>query len=102
MARARTLRVVPDGAKAPTPRKPRAKSVTVAAASGTTRELLAAMRQRIAIAVEDPNTPARDLAALTKRLVEVVKEIDAIDVNEKQESEESGTSADEAFDSSAI
>jgi hypothetical protein len=97
-----TLRAVRDNEKAPIPRKPRPKSITVAAASGTTRELLAAMRQRIAVAVEDPNTPARDLAALTKRLVEVVKEIDAIDAISKQESEENGTSADEAFDSSAI
>lgn len=102
MARPRTLTVVKDGAKAPIRRKPRPKSVTAAAANGTTRELLAAMRQRIAIAVENPNTPARDLAALTKRLVEVVKEIDAIDVASKKESEENGTSADEAFDSSAV
>lgn len=96
------LRAVRENEKSPTPRKPRPKSVTAAAASGTTRELLVAMRQRIATAVQDPNTLARDLAALTKRLVEIVKEIDAIDAISKQESEENGTSTDEAFDSSAI
>lgn len=97
-----SLRAVRDNEKPPIPRKARPKSVTAAAASGTTRELLVAMRQRIATAVQDPNTLARDLAALTKRLVEIVKEIDAIDAISKQEGEENGTSPDEAFDSSAI
>lgn len=82
----------------------RAKSVTQAAQKGTTRELLAAMRDRIAAAVEDPNTPARDLAALTKRLMETVREIEAIDAREV----ESGGGADAAkvedgeFDASAV
>lgn len=96
------LRAVQDNEKSPIPHKPRPKSVTAAAARGTTRELLVAMRQRIATAVQDPNTLARDLAALTKRLVEIVKEIDAIDAVSKQESEEDGTSTDEDFDSSAV
>ena len=77
------------------------KSVTEAADAGTTRELLVAMRARIAKAVEDPNTPARDLAALTKRLVEVVRDIEAIDAREGQEAD-SGPVEDEAFDASAI
>lgn len=79
-----------------------AKSITEAAASGTTRELLVAMRARIAKAVEDPNTPARDLAALTKRLVEVVRDIEAIDAREQQEVGKRGTVVDGHFDASAI
>jgi ribosome-binding protein aMBF1 (putative translation factor) len=78
------------------------KSVTEAAAKGTTRELLAAMRSRIATAVEDPNTPARDLAALTKRLVEVVRDIEAIDAREEQEATKRGDVGDGRFDASAI
>lgn len=77
------------------------KTITQAADSGTTRELLVAMRTRIAKAVESENTPARDLAALTKRLVEVVRDIEAIDAREN-ESADSGPVADEDFDASAV
>ena len=98
-ARSNHLKAVPANARAPRARKQ--KTVTEAADKGTTRELLVAMRARIARAVEDPNTPARDLAALTKRLVEVVRDIEAID------SREEGTASraevqDGAFDSSAV
>lgn len=78
------------------------KTVTQAAENGTTRELLVAMRTRIAKAVEDMNTPARELAALTKRLTEVVRDIEAIDVREEQEAKRGNDVTDEAFDSEAI
>jgi hypothetical protein len=68
------LRAVPDGG---IPQDP--KTVTEAADSGTQRELLVAMRARVAHAVEDPKTMARDLAALTRRLMEIAREIEAID-----------------------
>ena len=93
------LRAVSPGEKAPS-RKP--KTITEAAADGTTRELLVAMRARIAKAVEDSSTPARDLAALTKRLVEVVRDIEAIDAREQQEATKSVDVTDEEFDASAI
>ena len=96
---ARALRPVAEGETAPD-KKPR--TVTDAADNGTTRELLVAMRTRIAKAVEDPNTPARDLAALTKRLVEVVRDIEAIDARADQEASTSVTVSDGAFDASAI
>ncbi|MCX5119226.1 hypothetical protein OG992_18735 [Micromonospora sp. NBC_00362] len=96
----KALRVVAPGEAAPAPAKP--KTVTEAADKGTTRELLVAMRSRIAKAVEDPNTPARDLAALTKRLTEVVRDIEAIDAREGQEAERGGPVSDEAFDAAAI
>ena len=41
-----------------------------------------AVRFRVAMAVEDPATPARDLAALTRRLLEIAKEIESIDATE--------------------
>lgn len=96
----KNLRAVSADEKAP-PQPP--KSVTEAADGGSTRELLVAMRARIAKAVEDPNTPARDLAALTKRLVEVVRDIEAIDARERQEATERGSEVSDAdFDASAI
>lgn len=78
------------------------KSVAEAAESGTTRELLVAMRTRIAKAVENPNTPARDLAALTKRLVEVVRDIEAIDARAEQEAVRQTGVTDGVFDVSAV
>lgn len=99
-ARKAPLRAVSPGEKAP---RRKARTVTEAAEQGTTRELLVAMRARIAKAVEDPNTPARDLAALTKRLVEVVRDIEAIDARERQEATERGSEVSDAdFDASAI
>lgn len=93
-----TLRAVsPEDRAEPT----RPKTVTEAAKGGTARELLAATRDRIAVAVEDPNTPARDLAALSKRLMETVREIEAIDAR----SEESASHVyveDGKFEASAI
>lgn len=78
------------------------KTVTEAADDGSTRDLLVAMRTRIAQAVENPNTPARDLAALTKRLVEVVREIEAIDAREDHDGGAGDDVADGVFDASAV
>lgn len=60
-------------------------SVVDAAASGSTRDLLLAMRDRIAIAVEDKATPARDLAALTRRLMDIAKELEALDAADAED-----------------
>lgn len=56
-----------------------ALSVAAAAASGTHRELLLAMRDRIAKAVSDADCPPRDLASLTRRLQDIAKEIELLD-----------------------
>lgn len=98
--KAAPLRVVTPDEAPPPPAKP--KTVTEAAKDGTIRELLVAMQSRIATAVEDPSTPARDLAALTKRLMEVTRDIEAIDAREKQEGEHAASVSDEAFDAAAI
>ena len=99
MATKRTLRAVSADEKPAAP--VRSKTVTEAAKSGTTRELLSATRDRIAVAVEDPNTPARDLAALSKRLMETVREIEAIDAR-TEESESYAHVEDGKFEASAI
>jgi hypothetical protein len=78
------------------------KSVTEAAKFGTTRELLVATRDRIAEAVEAPNTAARDLAALTKRLMETQREIEAIDARNSQEAAQDVEVSDGEFDASAV
>jgi hypothetical protein len=101
MTTRKPLRAVGADEKPPGKPPERPKTVSEAAGKGTTRELLVAMRDRIAVAVENPNTPARDLAALTKRLVEVVRDIEAIDARAAEEGEH-GPVEDEAFDSSAI
>jgi hypothetical protein len=80
----------------------RPSTVSEAAESGTTRDLLVTMRARIARAVDDPNTLARDLAALTKRLGEVVRDIEAIDARLEQEGNDASTVEDGVFDSSAV
>jgi hypothetical protein len=90
MAAAKSLRVVKPGEKPKRAARPRKKSVTQAAANGTVREQLVALRDRVAKTVEDPNCPPRDLAALSRRLMEITKEIEAIDVRDAEESEGAG------------
>lgn len=55
------------------------KTVAEAAADGDELELLVAMRDRIAQAVSDLECPKRDLASLTLRLANIVKEIKALE-----------------------
>jgi len=98
--RSNPLRAVGKDEKPSEPAVP--KSVTAAASNGTTRELLVAMRDRIATEVENANTPARDLAALTKRLMETVRDIEAIDAREMQEAGQGAPVTDSRFDAAAI
>lgn len=100
MAARKQLRAVAPDEKPPSAKQ--VKTVTQAADTGTMRDLLVAMRARTAKAVEDPNTPARDLAALTRRLLEIAREIEAIDAAAREEGDESGATPDEAFDASAV
>ena len=94
----KSLRAVAPGETAARP----PRTVTEAAQKGSTRELLVSMRDRVAKDVENPNTPSRDLAALTKRLMEIVRDIEAIDARAAEEAKESGATADEAWDAEAL
>jgi hypothetical protein len=58
-------------------------SVSEAAEAGQRRELLVALRTRIAAAVTAANTPPRDLAALSLRLMAISREIEALDADSK-------------------
>jgi hypothetical protein len=82
------------------PAKP--KTVTEAADHGTERELLSAMKARVALAVENPNTPTRELSSLTIRLLQIDREIRAIDARAKEEALEDGVTPDEAWDEEAL
>jgi hypothetical protein len=63
------------------PGEPTRRPLTIsqAAKDGSRRDLLVALRDRIARALENPNTLPRDLASLSLRLLDIVKEIEAID-----------------------
>ena len=95
-----SLSVVTDAT--PKPRKKAPRTITEAADQGTQRELLVTMRTRIAKSLDDPNTMARDLASLSRRLLEISREIDAIDVADLQEAAEDDEAADEDYDASAV
>ena len=78
------------------------------AAAVSYKALLIATRERVALAVDDPRTPARDLAALTKRLMDTAREITDIELREheaaeqeRKKQERAATDA-EAFDPEAI
>jgi hypothetical protein len=64
-------------------------SVSQAVDEGDQRDQLVAMRSRIAKAIDDPNIRGADLAALSRRLLEIGKEIEAIDARTAEEARES-------------
>jgi hypothetical protein len=70
-----TLRTVTPNERAPRPKK--ALTVVQAATRGNHQDLLNALRLRIAGAIEDPNAHPRDLAALSRQLLEISKELQA-------------------------
>jgi hypothetical protein len=63
----------------PGERRKRKLTVTQAAGVNDHRELLAALRSRIAVTIQDPNTPAVALAALSRQLVLISKELSVLD-----------------------
>jgi hypothetical protein len=101
---------VKTGEKAPVKRAPRKvvpKSVVAAAASGDRRQLLVALRNRIAQAIDDPKTAGPALPALIKQQRDIAAEIQAIDTaaTEKKTTPPQSVIADtpnEAWDESMI
>lgn len=88
------LRVVGPDDK---PVRRRKLTITQAANDGTLKDQLVALRERVAKAVEDPNCPPRDLAALSRRLIEIGKEIAAIDAAEAEEGGGAAATPDEEW-----
>lgn len=72
-------------------------SISDAAKSGSTRDVLVAMRDKIAHDL-DNDVQARDLASLTKRLMEITREIELIDAaDEGDDVSDAAATADEAW-----
>lgn len=86
----KSLRAVEPGEKAA-----RRLSVSEAAASGDHRVLLVSMRERIAQTVSNPDCPPRDLAALTRRLQDISKEIEALDLRAREEGSDAADVAED-------
>ena len=85
------------------PVAPRKLTVDVAAREGTDLEFLMSLRDRLADEVASPTCPPRDLAALTRRLQDIAKEIEAIDLRAKEEGADAADVVeDEAWDAAAI
>lgn len=81
-----------------TPEVKRQPSILEAAEAGSRIEELRAMRRRIAKALDDPNTQARDLAALSRRQIEIGRDIEAIVVAEDEDHSVVVNADDEVWD----
>lgn len=79
------------------------KSILQAAEDGSQRELLVALRRRIAKTVNDEKCPPRDLASLSRRLLEIDAELRALDAGSGEgDLGQAGDIPDANFDSSAL
>ena len=76
----------------------RPSTLLQAAETGSLLDELKAMRRRIAQAMDDQSTPARDLAALSRRQLEIGREIEAIVVSEDEDHSVVVNADDEAWD----
>lgn len=92
-----SLRVVSE---ADEPRRKSAPStVAQAVKDGSSKDVLMTLRARIAQTIDDPGTPPRDLAALSRRLVDIDKELRSMDVAEREEAIQGGeASGDEEWE----
>lgn len=77
-------------------------TLTEAAEKGSHWDLLVAMRTRIAGTIQDPKCPPRDLAALSRRLQEIAREIEEIDSRDDDDISHAADTADDAFDAEAL
>lgn len=78
-------------------------TITEAASKGDRLAELRAMRLILASAVQNSRTPARDLASLTRRLIEVGKEIEDLEALARQEGNgDEQPAEDEALDPAAL
>lgn len=78
------------------------KSIEEAAEKGTRLDELVQMRRRIARALDDPNTSTRDLASLSRRQLEISKEIEVLRKQESEDAAEAAVGADEEWNAEAV
>jgi hypothetical protein len=88
----------------PVRRNERAKPLTVEAAAktGDRRKLLISMRDRVAATISDPACAPRDLAALTRRLQDIVRDIELIDTAADKSLSVVAATLDDDFDAATI
>lgn len=79
-----TLRVATDAVVTP----PRPESVSDAVQAGSPRDVNVAMQDRIARAIDAEDIRGADLAALSRRLHELRKELAALDAQAKEAAED--------------
>ena len=77
-------------------------SIIEAIEAGDRLAELEATHRRIGRAVQNEDTPARDLASLTRRQMEISKEIEALRRQQAEEGAEGAVSSDEAWSEEAI
>lgn len=77
-------------------------TITEAASAGDSLALLRGMRDRIAAAIQDEACSTRDLASLSKRLMEIAREIEAQEARDEEEATLSAHVSDGKFDAAAI
>jgi hypothetical protein len=94
MSAARKLRAVKDGEMASTT----LTSVLDATEHGSRRDVMVMLRRRLAASIDDPSAPARDMAALTRRILEVDKTIREIDLAREERERQTATEATEDED----
>ena len=99
---AKRMRVVKPGEQPAKPSKP--QSVFEAASSGDSMATLVAMRDRVSKALSAEDCPPRDLSSLTRRLQEIIKDIDAKRAQDEQEAErrERDEGEDGDFDAATV
>jgi len=76
----------------------RAMTVTEAVEHGSLRDQYVAMRARIAAAIDDPNIRGADLAALSRRMHELGREIAVLDARESEEGDGGTATPDEHWE----
>lgn len=86
----------------PKPEPKKKLGVRDAAASGNRKALLEAMQERIARAVEDTNTPPRDLASLSRRLQDISRELESMADPEERDGDNGPAATGDEYDPAAI
>lgn len=86
------LRAVPDAIETPLVEPKPLMSVSDAAESGTRLDELRAMRAVLARAIDSETTSPRDLAALTRRQMEISRDIESLRIEEAEEAKKAAES----------
>lgn len=94
------LRAVKPGEKPAKAEK--AKSLVEAAEAGDERAMLVALRSNLAKTISAAETPPRDKASLSIRLMQINESIAAIDARAAEEERGDDEAVDETFDAEAL